>query len=182
MRSKPTMRRLYVLLILMAVITAGLFIYNHTREDRWRKLPWGGEVRVVDVTFEAHAHFEVGRSILEPLRRRFGVRWRHFIGSSKLRVQSRLREQTLIIWFHSRKNQTPPADHFNNILRALVVNDQVILSSTGEGAGDENHELDGISFRSAPLTEKRFHIRLINKEQTMNFDIANPFYSELKKP
>jgi hypothetical protein len=162
--------------LLIAVIV-GAIAYNRTREDRWRPLPGGGEIRLVAVKHEGPGgvHFKTKQSILEPLRSRLGSRWDSLLGPPAMEIHDWVGEPTVLVWFQIR-NRTG-AYWYQNPFQ-LVRGDRLDEGRWGFSATQGDMNLAGMIFPDDCRNEPRLHIRYSAADGTIDFDIANPLLQQ----
>ena len=181
--QRPGLRRLFFLLVLVLVVVAGLFVHARTRADRWRPLHGGGEIRFLTITYSKKPRIQTRDSMLSPLYSYLGQRWPVFRRPHPLESFEDLGKPTLVVWFHMRLRN---AQYFpySEISPQLVLGDQIVTPQYGSGTNsDRNNErlylvVCDESFKSQP----RLHVRWLIDDESMDFDVTNPFYTSSRSP
>ena len=170
------MRRLPHLLACLAALAAGLLVYKYTRDDGWRRLPGGEEVRLQAVTYEKEPHIEVRAPLFRRLFMGHGSLRERLSAAPMLEGGYSLPKPVLVFWFLSRG----PYDALQHIdvQAAIIMSDGQKIDCFGSmHSEDSGILLHSFKARLAPRADRRLHLQVTKGGEALDFDVPNPCYS-----
>ena len=167
----PSARRLPLLFALIIALIVGSIFYNRTREDRWRPLPGGGEIRWIAVTHEKppSVAFTTKPPFLHPWRKHLSPWLRHLISPAPLEGGGSQSKPAVFVWFRLRN--VPDVETVSFL---LVRGDQLVHPRSSFGASRPDEKFVGVEFNDECRSQPRLLIRCTTNAGSIDFDIANP--------
>lgn len=160
-------------LALAGAIVLGVALYP--RGEPWRPLPGGGEIKLLRLAYEETSKVREPGIAFYPLRQWLGPKWERLLGPQPMETSVGWGAPTFAASFLCRGRDGKLGLEFASCEIDLP-GGQTLRSGFHNSGSLDGQTFEPAAFEIAPFSEKRLHLRVEVRGETLHYNVRNPAY------